>query len=226
MNRTTEHGYRKQKEGSVLPEKTGPDKGHTTVYLLRHCEPEPSEGDDLGRPLTQKGRADAVKAARFLQGRNISGIWSSDALRAIQTVTPFAEMTGLEVCRDARLREGILGCRPEENPVYSRRQWEDHEFCLPAGESLNQVKKRMRAVMRDILAGSADKKVLICTHCTAMCALINSYDREFGWETAGTKKRVWPWIVRMEFNGEGAFLGFREIFPETGEHTVFRERNT
>ena len=187
----------------------------TVIYFLRHCEPDTLARDDLLQPLTPKGMHDAVEAAGFLEGRGICAIWSSDALRAIQTVQAFAQLSGLGIRRDARLREGVLGCAPEENPVYSRAQWADPLFSLPLGESLDHVRSRMRDVTQKILSVHRGGTVLACTHCTALCALISSFEPSFGWEVARTRKRVWPWIVQMDFDQEDRYLEFREIYPSS-----------
>ena len=186
----------------------------SVIYFLRHCEPDTLACEDLLQPLTGKGREDAGRAAAFLEGKGISAIWSSDALRALQTVQVFAQRSHLPVRKDVRLREGVLGCAPEENPVYSRMQWKDPQFSLPGGESLDQVRRRMREVTRDMLLANAGTNVLACTHCTAMCALISSFAPSFDWEIARTKKRVWPWIVRMAFDEAGRYLEYAEVYPE------------
>ena len=81
----------------------------TVIYFLRHCEPDTLARDDLLQPLTPKGMHDAVEAAGFLEGRGICAIWSSDALRAIQTVQAFAQLSGLGIRRDARLPRRSAG---------------------------------------------------------------------------------------------------------------------
>ncbi len=222
MNNTQANLFRKSGAGEEKRPGHYSDKTEkTTLYLLRHCEPDRLKVNDLQQGLTEKGLEDAGKIAGFLSGRGISRIFSSDALRALQTVQVFADQTDLEISRDERLREGILGCAPEENYIYSPRQWEDPFFFLPGGESLARVQQRMLDVTRQILAECRGEKVLVCTHCTAMSVLMNAFDPSFGWEQARFKKRVWPWVVQMEFDGQGRFEKFQEIYPvETGNGSL------
>jgi alpha-ribazole phosphatase/probable phosphoglycerate mutase len=58
------------------------------VWCLRHAESEsganvPGAGDDT--PLTERGRGQAIAAARMLAAEPITGIYASTALRARQT---------------------------------------------------------------------------------------------------------------------------------------------
>jgi phosphohistidine phosphatase len=66
--------------------------GMMRLYLVQHGESVPEETDP-NRPLTEKGRADVFKAARFLRdaGIKIDVIWHSTKLRAKQTAQLIAE---------------------------------------------------------------------------------------------------------------------------------------
>ncbi len=56
------------------------------LYLVRHGEAAP-ERVDPERPLTEKGREEAQRVARFIQplGLRVSAVWHSGRLRAAQT---------------------------------------------------------------------------------------------------------------------------------------------
>ncbi|MDE2181503.1 MAG: histidine phosphatase family protein [Alphaproteobacteria bacterium] len=58
------------------------------LLLLRHAKASPDEPwvDDAQRPLTQKGRADAVRMGRFLRRHAPDQIYCSSALRTRQTL--------------------------------------------------------------------------------------------------------------------------------------------
>ena len=62
------------------------------LYLVQHGEAVPAETDPK-RPLSEKGRKDAMKLADFLKGGgvNIDIIWHSDKTRAVETARIFAE---------------------------------------------------------------------------------------------------------------------------------------
>lgn len=62
------------------------------LYFLRHAEAEPDETNDSARKLTEKGLAQAEKAAKFIQSAGIVPeiILTSPKVRAKQTARPVA----------------------------------------------------------------------------------------------------------------------------------------
>jgi len=60
-------------------------------------------------PLDDVGRAQAYEVAALVAALAPDVLISSDAVRALQTAAPIAEVTGLDVLADARLRERSLG---------------------------------------------------------------------------------------------------------------------
>src|SRR6185437_6481205 len=60
-------------------------------------------------PLDEVGRLQAVASARLLVAYSPGAIISSDLARAVQTARPLAELLGLPVILDRRLRERSLG---------------------------------------------------------------------------------------------------------------------
>ena len=63
------------------------------LYLVQHGEAT-SEGANPKRPLTEKGRQDVTKTAKFLKtsGISIDIIWHSTKVRAIETAQIFAQI--------------------------------------------------------------------------------------------------------------------------------------
>jgi 8-oxo-dGTP diphosphatase len=79
-----------------------------SVTLLRHAsagDRDEWEGDDLPRPLDDRGRRQAL-ALRALAARGIARIVSSPYVRCIETVEPLAATLALAIEVDARLAEG------------------------------------------------------------------------------------------------------------------------
>ncbi len=178
----------------------------TVLYLVRHCESDRNVEDDLLRPLTARGREQAARVTEFLRDKGIAAIYSSDTRRTLNTIEGLARATGVAVQTDARLREGVLGCPREENPVHSKRQWSDPEYRLPQGESLAQVQGRMRECLGEIVGREAGRTVAVCTHGTAICTLLWYFCPPFGWEDARAVKKRCPWVLRFEFDGDGRFV--------------------
>src|SRR6266545_4741978 len=79
------------------------------IYLLRHAHAGNKRtwsGPDGRRPLSAAGRREAAGLVRVLDGRPITTILSSPALRCEQTVQPLAEHRSLPVGRHAQWPKG------------------------------------------------------------------------------------------------------------------------
>src|SRR5205085_8758275 len=85
----------------------------TRVLLIRHGQ---SRGNAEGRfgghtptPLSELGRAQAAATAGALAAENVTAIYSSDLLRAVQTAEPLARETGLSIEQTDAFRERSVG---------------------------------------------------------------------------------------------------------------------
>ena len=183
----------------------------TTIYLIRHNEPDRSVEDDLLQPLTLYGKTQIPVVTEFLKDKRIDAIYSSDCRRTMDTISGFVEFSGLPMYTDIRLREGILGCPPQENPIHAERQWSDPFYRLPEGESLRQVQDRMIQCLTEIRQKHCGSNIAICSHGTAMCTVASYYSPEFGWQEAKAVKRVWPWILRLEFDEADQLIQWEEM---------------
>ena len=182
----------------------------TTIYLIRHAEPDRSVEDEMTRPLTARGKEQVAQVTAYLKDKDIQAIYSSDYLRTLDTIRGFSQYSGLPIHTDARLREGILGCPREARVVESMKQWQDLDYCLPAGESIRQLQNRMCQCLKEILRDHQGEAVAVCTHGTAMSAVLNYYRPSFGWEEAKKVKQVWPWLLRFTFEDQGQFVACEE----------------
>src|ERR671921_1502977 len=85
----------------------------TRVLLVRHGESrgnaERRFGGHTPTPLSELGHRQAEAAARALASENVTAIYSSDLLRAVQTAEPLARATGLEVEETEAFRERSVG---------------------------------------------------------------------------------------------------------------------
>lgn len=78
------------------------------VYLVRHAHAGNRSawiGDDRDRPLSDKGRAQALLLAQRLAPLAPTAILSSPYLRCVQTLEPLAHALGHEVTHEVRLQE-------------------------------------------------------------------------------------------------------------------------
>ena len=69
----------------------------TTVYFVRHCEPNYENHDDLTRELTLKGLEDRNLVTNYFADKSIDVVLSSPYKRAIDTVKSVAENNHLEI---------------------------------------------------------------------------------------------------------------------------------
>lgn len=69
----------------------------TTVYFVRHAEPNYSNHDDTLRELSPKGMEDRKLVTEFLGDKHIDIVLSSPYKRAIDTVRDFADSYGLSI---------------------------------------------------------------------------------------------------------------------------------
>lgn len=81
-----------------------------TLYLVRHAHAGSRAGwagaDDMQRPLSDKGRSQARHFADAVADRPIRKLWSSPAVRCVQTLEPLADATGEHVKVAHQLTEG------------------------------------------------------------------------------------------------------------------------
>ena len=69
----------------------------TTVYFIRHAQPNYSNHCDEQRELTAKGMEDRKLVTRFLADKNVDMVLSSPFLRAVDTIRHFAEENDLPI---------------------------------------------------------------------------------------------------------------------------------
>jgi len=77
----------------------------TTIYFIRHAEPDYNNHDDLLRPLTEKGKKDVELVNKYLEDKKIDMILSSPFLRAIETLIGFSDKINKKVILVNEFRE-------------------------------------------------------------------------------------------------------------------------
>jgi 8-oxo-dGTP pyrophosphatase MutT (NUDIX family)/phosphohistidine phosphatase SixA len=88
---------------------TGAPASASALYVVRHAKAgvrEAWSGPDEERPLTRRGRKQALRLIDRFRGLDIQRILSSPFVRCIQTVEPLAEARWLPVEVATELREG------------------------------------------------------------------------------------------------------------------------
>lgn len=174
----------------------------TTIYFIRHAQPDFAVQDDASRPLSVKGRADTALVTEYLKDKDIQEVLSSPYIRAIDTVKDFAVRSGLSVKMIYDFRERkVDSLWIEDFTAFTKKQWADFEYKLTAGESLREVQERNIKALEGVLLEYEGKNIVIGTHGTALSTILNYYDNTYGYEDFNSMRALMPWIVRMRFDG-------------------------
>ena len=154
----------------------------TTVYFVRHAESDISVRDEI-RPLTKKGYEDCGLVTAFFSDKKIDIILSSPYRRAIDTVADTARVAGLPVITVEDFRErksNSLWANSADLQCFRKNLWDDFSFTDSDGECLSELQERNITALNKVLTLYENKNIVIGTHGTALSAIINYYDRSFG----------------------------------------------
>lgn len=176
----------------------------TKIIFVRHAEKEKNiEVADRERPLTAAGILASEALVQQLEAYCFDRIFSSPFKRAMDTVEPLAKANKLNVEEVIALQERLVKRTGIEKPDdYVARQWEDFNYKLAGGESLNEVQKRLIDTIEQLVIAFPTETVLIGTHGTALATILNYYDETFGIEQYKKLKPKMPYAVEMIFQGK------------------------
>ncbi|MFE3195815.1 bifunctional RNase H/acid phosphatase [Nocardia sp. NPDC059240] len=157
----------------------------TRLLLLRHGQTELSvQRRYSGRgnpPLTELGREQAGKAAEMLAAKGgIDVIVCSPLGRAKETAEAAGRALGLPVRELPGLIETDFGAwegmsfqeAREQDPELHARWLGDPSVPAPGGESFDQVRERVEATRRDLVALHPGANVLVVSHVTPIKTLL------------------------------------------------------
>ena len=156
----------------------------TAIILCRHGQTDWNvHGRYQGRtdvPLNERGRQQARELAETLSDQTIHVVYSSTLERAYDTALEIARPRGLEVRRDPRLDEidqGLWeGMRHDEIMLHHPEKlaaWQDHpiDLRLPEGETLEEVRLRVRAALDDMMLLHQGMVICIVAHSVSMAVV-------------------------------------------------------
>lgn len=182
----------------------------TNIILIRHGQ---SIGNFYRRflghtnlDLTELGYKQAECCAQFLKNEEIDVIYSSDLIRAYNTVTPLAKLKNLDIIKNEHLREIYAGDW-EDMHVDDILKGYEQEFitwkkdigncCCTNGESVLHLQERIYNELLKIAVENRGKTVCIGTHATPIrtfWAKINSMTKDeiknIPWATNASVTRV------------------------------------
>ena len=155
-----------------------------TIYLIRHAGPfinldnydkEPFANQNKNMILSVEGERNASKLCEISELKDIDIIYSSDSARALATAKYIAEQNNLKIKIDKRINERIFGITYlDELPKdFIIHQFQDKNYKLENGESLNDVINRFNEVITEIL--SSDKEnIALFIHGIVLMAYLSS----------------------------------------------------
>ncbi|MCC2631989.1 MAG: histidine phosphatase family protein, partial [Patescibacteria group bacterium] len=127
------------------------------IILIRHAETNANalglaQGSGSTEPLNEAGMAQAGALTALLSEEPIDAIYSSPALRAVQTVSGLAESTGITVQALPELAERNWGnwnmriWKEVQEGLASLDPIERYTFAPRGGESEEELEQRLRKV--------------------------------------------------------------------------------
>lgn len=157
----------------------------THLFLVRHGQSEGNAalrfGGHSDTPLSQLGWRQADLTARYLAGKKVSVVYSSDLPRTMQTAQATADLLRLEIHSTPNFRERHVGVlsgltfREAEEKFaaeYAALINRDFDFVMTDGESYRQMLARATAELDDILDRYRGERIAVFSHTGTICLLI------------------------------------------------------
>lgn len=172
----------------------------TTVFFVRHAQPEHDHEDDRTRPLTDEGKNDTEAVLGCLKDKEIDVFYCSPYKRSMDTIKETATYFGRAIITDERLREREKGPDGNNHGMFQKR-WADHGYHEEGGESIRMVQERNMEAFLEILRNNEGKNIVIGTHGTALSSILNYYDSKFNCESFLRIIDWMPYIIELDFEG-------------------------
>jgi broad specificity phosphatase PhoE len=149
-----------------------------TIILVRHGEStanrERTFTGQTDPELTARGRSQARRASRFINGRfAVDRLYSSPLKRAVNTAAPIAAGARAPLVTDTLLMEADFGSWEglSREDLTAKHGWEDYvkdpfHYRFPGGESPQDVKKRVRLFREKLLADGNWRRIVVVSHYT------------------------------------------------------------
>jgi 2,3-bisphosphoglycerate-dependent phosphoglycerate mutase len=189
----------------------------TSVYFVRHAEPDIECKEDRIRPLTAAGLEDSKEVTRILKDKNIHYLMSSPYKRSMDTIRNLADTLHMEIHTDEDFRERHAGKWLYDGFLeFIRNQWEDFQYRISDGENLSEVQSRNMKALQKVLEEHKDENIVIATHGTALGSILNFYDPSFGYEDFMRILSFMPYIVRLDFENGTCVAKVEELIIDKG----------
>lgn len=140
------------------------------IILMRHSIPEKNNITTEMIPLSVAGLQKIEEAREKVYSYKIDRCYSSAYKRAFQTAKGFFD--NVKIVND--LHERVIGENPSED--FWNKQYSDYNYKLIDGESLNEVRIRMKKSIDSIVCEMSEGETsLVVSHATAICSYFLNY---------------------------------------------------
>lgn len=200
-----------------------------TVYFIRHSKPGKCsyiynffniQIKNEKKRLTKEGMQIAEHFFGNKEFDDIGEIYSSNYLRAYQTAKILAKKLKLKVTVVPGFGERKVGIKSwNEYPKdFEIHQFNDNDYKLENGESLNEVRERELKALNNILNNSIADKIAIVFHSTAMMTLLKnwcsiSYDSDYYFKGKNFFNGKWNYCetFKCEFDDNNSLISIKNI---------------
>jgi probable phosphoglycerate mutase len=159
-----------------------------TIILWRHGQTDWNGANKFQGhtyiPLNLVGEYQVTHAARNVVDMKPTAILSSDLMRAQKTAQALADINGLSITIDARLREtncgkweGLTGEQIREIDLENLREWSlgGDNPAGGTGDRRSEVGARAKSAIEDFLAGKDGETLIVATHGGTARAIIGMH---------------------------------------------------
>lgn len=172
----------------------------TTVYFVRHCQPNFDNHEDSQRELSSKGLQDCQLVTHFFLNKVISQAYSSPFKRAYDTINDFCQTVNLPIIIKEDLRERkIADVWIKDFDDFSQKQWSDFTYKLADGESLKDVQARQLRILTEIIQENQQQSIIVGSHGTAISTLIHYFSPHFNYQDFQKLKTLMPFVLALTF---------------------------
>lgn len=146
-----------------------------TIYLIRHSAPFVEidnyvDNDNVlwsefnkNMILSPQGEENAKKLCNVNELKDINEIYASNSSRAIETAKYLAESNNIRIKLDERINERKFGVEYIKDlpSDFTKLSFEDKNFKVCNGESLNEVDSRLKSFINDLLDNDSNKIAIV-----------------------------------------------------------------
>ena len=174
----------------------------TRLIFIRHAESDNNVKNEVNRPLTNFGLKSANRIPKLFLNTSIHHFYSSPYVRTIETIKPLAKQKEMDILLRPNLKERKIGIWVDDFFKYAQKQWNNFDYKIEQGESLREVQKRNIAEVMKIINDHKNQTIVIGTHGTALCTILNHFDRKYNFDYFQSIAKKMPLFIEVRFNGQ------------------------